>query len=50
MNARRVALIAGTIAQRYGLHTIMYIGGATFLLGAMVWWSLPETLGVKIKP
>jgi MFS family permease len=43
------ALIAGTIAQRYGLHTIMYIGGATFLLGAIVWWSLPETLGDKNK-
>ena len=44
------ALIAGAIAQRYGLHTIMYIGGGTFLLGAIVWWSLPETLGVKSKP
>ncbi len=43
------ALIAGTIAQRYGLHTIMYIGGGTFLLGAIVWWSLPETLDVKSK-
>ncbi len=44
------ALIAGAIAQRYGLHTIMYIGGGTFLLGAIVWWSLPETLGVESKP
>ena len=43
------ALVAGTIAQRYGLSTIMYIGGGTFLLGAIVWWSLPETLGVKSK-
>jgi MFS family permease len=44
------ALIAGAIAQRYGLHAIMYIGGGTFLLGAIVWWSLPETLGIKSKP
>ena len=43
------ALIAGAIAQRYGLHTIMYIGGATFLFGALVWWSLPETLGEKMR-
>ena len=41
------ALVAGTVAQRFGLHTIMYIGGATFLLGAIVWWSLPETLGAE---
>lgn len=39
------ALVAGSIAQRYGLHTIMYIGGGTFLMGAIVWWCLPETLG-----
>ena len=43
------ALLAGAIAQRYGLHTIMYIGAATFLFGAFVWWSLPETLGVESK-
>lgn len=41
------ALVAGAVAQRFGLHTIMYIGGATFLLGAIVWWSLPETLGAE---
>ncbi len=44
------ALVAGAIAQRYGLHTIMYIGGATFLFGAVVWWSLPETLGTDVTP
>ena len=41
------ALVAGAIAQRFGLHTIMYIGSATFLLGALVWRSLPETLGAE---
>ncbi len=41
------ALVAGAVAQRFGLQTIMYIGGATFLLGAVVWWSLPETLGAE---
>ena len=43
------ALVAGAIAQRFGLHTIMYIGGVTFLFGAFVWWSLPETLGKEPK-
>jgi MFS family permease len=38
------AILAGTIAQRYGLHTIMYIGAGTFFVGALIWWSLPETL------
>ena len=41
------ALLAGAIAQRFGLHTIMYIGGVTFLIGAFIWWSLPETLGAE---
>jgi len=39
--------LAGAIEQRYGLQTIMYIGGITFLLGAVLWWSLAETLGVE---
>lgn len=43
------ALLAGAIAQRYGLHTIMYIGSLTFLFGAFVWWTLPETLGKEEK-
>ena len=43
------ALLAGVIAQRYGLHTIMYIGSLTFLFGAFVWWTLPETLGKEAK-
>lgn len=38
------ALLAGSIAQNLGLKTIMYIGAATFLAGAILWWSLPETL------
>ena len=41
------ALLAGAIAQQYGLHTIMYIGSVTFLVGAIIWWSLPETLGAE---
>ncbi len=41
------ALIAGAIAQRYGLQTIMSIGGGIFLLGALLWWTLPETLVTK---
>ena len=41
------ALLAGAIAQQYGLHTIMYIGSITFLVGAIIWWSLPETLGAE---
>lgn len=41
------ALLTGMIAERYGLATIMYIGSATFLLGAVVWHTLPETLGRK---
>lgn len=38
------ALLAGAIAQRFGLVTIMYIGAATFAVAALLWWSLPETL------
>ena len=38
------ALLAGTIAQNFGLKSIMYLGAASFLAGAILWWSLPETL------
>lgn len=38
------ALLAGSIAQNFGLKAIMYLGAATFLAGALLWWSLPETL------
>jgi len=38
------ALLAGAIAQRFGLHAIMYVGAATFAAAAVLWWSLPETL------
>lgn len=38
------ALLAGAIAQRFGLVTIMYIGSVTFAVAALLWWSLPETL------
>jgi MFS family permease len=41
------ALLAGSIAEQFGLTTIMYIGGATFALAALLWWSLPETLPPK---
>ncbi len=38
------ALLSGAIADAFGLLAIMYVGSATFLLGALLWWSLPETL------
>lgn len=38
------ALIAGAIAQRFGLEAIMTLGAATFAVAAALWWSLPETL------
>jgi sugar phosphate permease len=38
------ALLAGSIAQNFGLKAIMYLGAVTFLTGAILWWSLPETL------
>jgi MFS family permease len=38
------ALLTGTIAENYGLSTIMYLGAATFFVAAVFWWSLPETL------
>lgn len=41
------ALLAGSIAEQYGLTTIMYIGSATCVLVAILWWSLPETLPGK---
>jgi len=44
------ALLAGAVAQRFGLHAIMYVGAATFALGALLWWSLPETLAKAKRP
>jgi MFS family permease len=38
------ALLAGAIAERFGLQAIMYVGALTFALAAVLWWSLPETL------
>lgn len=38
------ALLSGAIADHYGLQTAMYLGAATFLAAALLWWSLPETL------
>ena len=38
------ALLAGSIAENFGLEVIMYTGAAVFVLAALVWWSLPETL------
>ncbi|MBL8514064.1 MAG: MFS transporter [Betaproteobacteria bacterium] len=43
------AIIAGSIAQRFGLTTIMGIGGGIFFLGALLWWTLPETLPSRRK-
>ena len=38
------ALVAGAVAQRFGLPAIMYVGALTFVAAAALWWSLPETL------
>ena len=38
------ALVAGAIAERFGLQTIMYVGALTFAIAAVLWWTLPETL------
>jgi predicted MFS family arabinose efflux permease len=38
------ALLAGAIADRFGLEAIMYVGAATFAVAALLWWTLPETL------
>jgi MFS family permease len=38
------ALLAGAIAERFGLQAIMYVGAATFAVAAVLWWTLPETL------
>lgn len=38
------ALLAGEIAERFGLPAIMYVGAVTFAAAAVLWWSLSETL------
>lgn len=38
------ALVAGGVADAYGLRAIMYVGAGTFALAAVLWWTLPETL------
>jgi MFS family permease len=38
------AILAGSIAERFGLPAVMYVGSATFAIAAIVWWSLPETM------
>jgi MFS family permease len=38
------ALVAGAIAEAFGLKAIMYTGAVTFVIAAALWWSLPETL------
>lgn len=42
------ALVAGAIAETFGLQTIMYVGAATFALAGLLWWSLPETLPSRL--
>ncbi len=44
------ALLAGAVAQRFGLVAIMYVGAATFAAAALLWWSLPETLDRSKRP
>jgi MFS family permease len=41
------SLLSGWIAHEAGLQTVMYIGGATYALAALLWWTLPETLRRK---
>jgi MFS family permease len=38
------AVLAGAVAEVFGLRAIMYVGAFTFALAALLWWSLPETL------
>jgi predicted MFS family arabinose efflux permease len=38
------AVVAGAIAESFGLRAIMYVGAFTFVLASVLWWSLPETL------
>lgn len=38
------SLLSGWIAHEAGLRTVMYIGGATYALAGLLWWTLPETL------
>ena len=44
------ALLAGEIAERFGLPAIMYVGAVTFAGAAVLWWSLPETLQRAAAP
>ena len=38
------SLLSGWIAHEAGLITVMYIGGLSYGLAALLWWTLPETL------
>lgn len=38
------SLLSGAIADAYGLTSAMAIGALMFVLAALVWLSLPETL------
>ncbi|MDX2142494.1 MAG: MFS transporter [Rhodospirillaceae bacterium] len=42
------ALVAGAIAEAFGLQTVMYVGAATFAAAGALWWSLPETLPSRL--
>jgi MFS family permease len=44
------SLASGWIAHHAGLQTVMYIGGATYALAALLWWTLPETLRRGARP
>ena len=43
------AVIAGAIAEAFGLRAIMYVGALTFALAALLWWTLPETLPSRVR-
>jgi MFS family permease len=38
------APLTGAIASSYGLPAIMLVGAISFVLAAVLWWSLPESL------
>lgn len=42
------AIVAGLVAERFGLVTIMLTGAVAFVAAAVVWWSLPETVARRV--
>ena len=44
------ALLTGLMADTIGLRWTMMSGSLIFLLGAVIWWTLPETLNRPSNP